>query len=97
MPRLILARHPRPVDRWKGVCYGYTDIEVEELTAQEQQALNRIAKSVGRVYSSDLSRARVPAERAARSARKPCVLDARLREINMGAWEGKPWTDRKST
>lgn len=93
MPKLILVRHPRPTEKWRQVCYGYTDIEVDQLSTEDRTALNRVAKAVGRIYSSDLSRARVPAEAAAGAARKPLVLDARLREINMGGWEGRPWED----
>jgi alpha-ribazole phosphatase len=93
MPRVVLVRHPRPIERWQKTAYGFTDVEVESLSGPDQAALNRMAKVVGRVYASDLSRARVPAEIAAAAAKKPLVLDARLREINMGAWEGRKWED----
>lgn len=93
MPKVIVVRHPRPIERWRKVCYGFTDVEVEPLSQQDQTALNRLAKSVNRVYASDLTRARVPSEKAAGLAKKPLVLDPRLREINMGAWEGRSWEE----
>lgn len=93
MPKLILVRHPRPIEKWRKTAYGFTDVEVEPLSAAEQTALNRAAKKMGRIYASDLTRARVPAEKAAGAAKKPLVLDPRLREINMGSWEGRKWED----
>ena len=45
------------------------------------------------IYSSDLTRCRILAERlAGRDGVRP-VYDERLREYDFGAWEGQQWSD----
>lgn len=43
------------------------------------------------VYSSDLTRARLTALAVAETQNLPVTTDSRLREINLGVWEDKPW------
>jgi broad specificity phosphatase PhoE len=45
------------------------------------------------IYSSDLQRARVTAEAIAKIQELPVIVDARLRELNMGRWEGLLFSD----
>lgn len=89
--RLYLVRHPQP-DVPAGRCYGRTDVAAAEseiarvLAALSQAGLPLEAP----VYSSHLVR-------AASLARRLCattpVFDARLAEMNFGAWEMRDWND----
>jgi 2,3-bisphosphoglycerate-dependent phosphoglycerate mutase len=45
------------------------------------------------IYSSDLSRAKVTAESIGAALGLPVRLDVRLRETNLGAWQGTSWED----
>lgn len=48
------------------------------------------------IYSSDIPRARQTAEAVAERQGLPVLLDERLREVNLGAWEGMLSEDVKS-
>ena len=88
--RLILLRHPRPLVA-PGLCYGSTDLAVapDEL----ERTLAQLAPSLPPglpLFSSPLQRC------AGLAARLPCAslsFDARLVEIDFGAWEMRPWDD----
>lgn len=82
---LHLIRHPKPTIE-PGVCYGQLDIpasielpEVERLQAQLPPGLP--------VWSSPLQRCR----RLAEYLHPQPLIDARLAEMNFGAWEGRVW------
>jgi broad specificity phosphatase PhoE len=45
------------------------------------------------IVASDLARARITAERIALLHHQPVIVDADLREISMGAWEGRTVAD----
>jgi alpha-ribazole phosphatase len=88
--RLILLRHPKPLVA-AGVCYGSTDLAVAadelERVRAELDGLPRHAA----VYSSPLRRC---AELATRlSAATQPHFDARLVEMDFGAWEMRRWDD----
>jgi broad specificity phosphatase PhoE len=59
----------------------------------QAEALAAELAGVERVVSSDLRRAVQTAERIAARAGIPVELDARLREISYGAWDGRPWQE----
>ncbi|WP_295990095.1 histidine phosphatase family protein [Rugamonas sp.] len=86
--RLILVRHPKPQVA-AGICYGRTDLTV---APQEQaQVLASLLASLpagAALYSSPLRRC---AELAARLPHRPLTFDARLAEMDFGAWEMQPW------
>jgi len=87
---LILVRHPQPLVA-SGICYGRTDLAV----APEDQALvlasltTTLPKNAA-LFSSPLQRC---AGLAARLPQQPLILDARLVEMDFGAWEMQPWDD----
>ncbi len=81
--RLILVRHPQPLVA-PGLCYGSTDLAVAP------QELARVLAAVGPtlppglpLFSSPLRRC---AELAAALPRASLEFDARLVEIDFGAW-----------
>ncbi len=85
--RLILIRHPQP-DVAPGMCYGRTDLAVAP--AQLEQALATLLPAIPDgipLFSSPLRRCAVL---AARLASAP-IFDARLMEMDFGAWEMQAW------
>lgn len=89
---LILVRHPAP-DVAPGVCYGSSDIPAAgaALAAGHADLAPQLAPLLARgvhLYSSPLQRCTALA-----SLLGPHTLDARLAEMDFGAWELRPWTD----
>lgn len=85
--QLYLIRHPAPQVA-AGVCYGSTDLALAEDVAA---AAARIAAQLPPqlpLFTSPLQRCRQLAD-----ALHPAPhSDARLQEINFGAWEMTPWS-----
>lgn len=88
--RFTLIRHGRTtwnVDgRWQG--HANVGLNDEGLRQAEQLAAAFADTDATAIYSSDLSRARQTAEAIAYRANLPLLLDQRLREIDMGDWQG---------
>ena len=100
--RLILIRHPQPLVA-PGVCYGSSDLptapdDVERVLAELRSSAS-IASGAARssapvvppgtpLYSSPLQRCAALAHRLGAP-----VLDARLAEMDFGAWELRSWDD----
>lgn len=89
---LILVRHTRP-DAVPGLCYGQTDLDVADTFADEAAVVLSALPKVRRVVSSPLRRCRALAQRIADAAGLPLDIDERLKEIDFGAWEGRPWAE----
>lgn len=74
--------------------YGGMDVPLSELGKQQAAAAAREASAlpISRVYSSPLSRALYGAERVAEAqpARPAISIEADLREVDRGAWGGRP-------
>lgn len=87
---MILYRHPSP-DAPPGLCYGRADIGLAPAAEAEIAAAAAEAPRFRRVVSSPLRRARALAEALAKGA--PVTLDARLVELDFGAWEGRLWRE----
>ncbi len=89
--RLILLRHPST--NAKGICYGHTDVGLgAEASAEIEHAL-KVTPRARRIVSSDLSRARILADRIGARDGVATESDARLRELNFGEWENRPWAE----
>jgi alpha-ribazole phosphatase len=88
--RVILVRHPQPVVA-PGLCYGSTDLAVapDEL-ARARAALSATLPHDAPIFSSPLRRC---AELACRLPCTSLTFDARLAEIDFGAWEMRHWDD----
>lgn len=101
---LFLIRHPRPLIE-PGICYGQLDVPAENpaATAKGLRAgLWPALPPAVSLWSSPLRRCRELAENLAESLAEKRVdtapgwpaslrIDARLMEMNFGAWEGRPW------
>lgn len=88
--RLVLLRHGRT--EWNAVerAQGHADIPLDAVgTAQAQAAAGQLAAyRPARLWSSDLARARQTADAVAAATGVEVVVDARLREIDVGARTG---------
>ncbi|WP_020656612.1 histidine phosphatase family protein [Massilia niastensis] len=89
--QLYLVRHPQP-DVPAGHCYGATDVAVadSEIERVRIALLQAGLPAEMPVYASPLGRC---AELARRLGASPPVFDARLAEMDFGAWEMRSWDD----
>ncbi|MCS0633991.1 alpha-ribazole phosphatase family protein [Telluria mixta] len=85
---LYLVRHPQP-DVAPGLCYGASDVPVTDSELARVHAGLAVPSGLP-VYASPLQRC---ALLAAHLAPGRVTLDARLAEMNFGAWELRPWSD----
>lgn len=84
-----LIRHPKTVAA-EGTCYGSLDIEAAPDALEE--AATRLAPQIpadARIISSPMRRALALAERLGSVE----ATDARLVELDFGAWENRLWSD----
>ena len=86
--QLALVRHPQP-DVAPGICYGRTDISTSIEAIEQLAASLRAAGLPGQlpVYASPLARCAL----LAAALDVPVTLDARLAEMDFGAWEMRAW------
>ena len=85
---LYLVRHPQP-DVAPGLCYGASDVPVSDTELARVHAMLALPHDLP-VYASPLQRCALLAERLAPGR---VTLDARLAEMDFGAWELRPWSD----
>jgi broad specificity phosphatase PhoE len=91
---LILVRHG-DVDAAPGLCLGQTDTPLSAggFGAVQQLAATWTERPPRFLFSSDLKRAQQTASIfAARFATEP-LIDARLREVDLGQWDGERWEE----
>lgn len=95
MTELWLVRHGQTDWNLERRYQGHSDTSLNA-TGLEQARLAAEALA-GRpytaIYSSDLTRARVTAESIGRRLGMEVQIDPRLREVNLGVWEGMVVTD----
>jgi alpha-ribazole phosphatase len=89
--QLYLVRHPQP-DVPAGHCYGATDVAVAEIEIERVHTtlLQAGLPAQMPVYASPLRRCAGLARRLCASAP---IFDARLAEMDFGAWEMRSWDD----
>ncbi|MCK2096992.1 alpha-ribazole phosphatase family protein [Thauera aromatica] len=80
---LHLIRHPRPAVE-PGICYGQHDVGLAECPAAVAARLRPLLPPDYALYASPLARARLLAEELGTP-----LLDARLKEMHFGDWEGR--------
>lgn len=91
-PRLWLVRHAAPLVA-PGICYGRLDL------AADAQATQQAALALARALPARVTVRHSPLRRCAQLAQALQALrpglrsqpDARLQEMDFGAWEGRPW------
>jgi broad specificity phosphatase PhoE len=98
---ILFARHGETDWNRARRYQGHADEPLNELgRAQARQLAEELsARTISAVYSSDLRRASETAEIVAASLGLSVSLDARLREIDVGSWQGichadldgRPW------
>ncbi len=90
-----LLRHGEVAALTDRVVRGQMDAELSPRGVEQGERLARwLARHEPRpaaIWSSDLRRCRVLAERIAHEHGVPLRVDPRLREQSMGAWEGRTW------
>jgi alpha-ribazole phosphatase len=84
--RLWLIRHPPPAVP-PGTCYGATDLPLADDPARYAAVLRLLLPDDAPLYSSPLTRCRQLAE----LLHPAPAFDARIREIDFGDWEMRPW------
>jgi probable phosphoglycerate mutase len=92
--RIILIRHGQPAQQRGKIFLGQTDIPLSDMGREEAKAaadtLIRLGVRPGRIYASDLARARETAEIiAARIGGVHVEEDKLFREMDMGSWDGE--------
>ncbi|MCQ9353243.1 histidine phosphatase family protein [Corynebacterium sp. 153RC1] len=89
--RLILLRHGQTEYNATGRMQGHLDTHLSDVGIQQAKAVAKVLADfgVGRIVSSDLTRAKDTAEVIAEQLALPITTDARLRETNLGDWQGK--------
>jgi broad specificity phosphatase PhoE len=95
MIRLYLVRHGHCERPANGGMLGQRDLPLTELGLRQAQATAGRLRDVrfAAAWSSDLKRAEGTAL-AVLAGRPPAVrLEPRLREFDIGAWEGLPWPE----
>lgn len=90
--KVYLMRHTSVLLNGNEHCYGFTDVDVrdtfEEEAAEAAARLRDLDPEA--VYTSPLRRA---AKLASFTGYPDAIRDDRLKEMNFGEWEGKPWEE----
>jgi glucosyl-3-phosphoglycerate phosphatase len=88
--RVVLLRHGRTAHNAGGVIQGQLDTPLDHAGRRQAEVVGRVlaAAPLAVLLSSDLSRAAETAGAIGRAAGLEPVLDARLRELHLGDWQG---------
>lgn len=92
MTQILLVRHGEVAGNAgdKPTFVGWNDLPLNANGQRQAQAVADYlqAEKIAAIYTSDLQRAQNTAERIAEKHELPVRIDADLREVNYGAWEG---------
>ena len=94
---LWLVRHGQTDWNLQGRYQGHADPPLNAVgLAEAAHAAQELSKlNLDALFCSDLLRAVQTAEQIAAATGLPCFVDPRLREVNLGGWEGMLSTDIK--
>jgi alpha-ribazole phosphatase len=97
--KLVLIRHPQP-EVASGICYGKTDLLLREpATASALEISARVRAHPSAIVQAPSHMACSPLQRCAQLGQALATMhpsaaltfDARLQELDFGAWEMQPW------
>ncbi len=83
---IVLMRHP-PLAIAAGICYGRNDLDIAD-PADVARIAEQVRAVRGTVWTSPLRRCRTVADAIGTNH-----VDARLIEMDFGAWDGMAWDD----
>ncbi|GAB3579340.1 histidine phosphatase family protein [Calidifontibacter terrae] len=91
--RLVVLRHGQTTHNADGVWQGQLDTELSEVGLRQAAAAAEalLDRQFSAIWSSDLKRAHATALSVAGD--RPVRVDPRLREINVGLWQGRTMDD----
>jgi alpha-ribazole phosphatase len=87
---LTLVRHTRPL--LDGLCYGSSEIALAPTFPAEAETVAARLGRADRIVTSPLGRCRRLAEHLGAALGAPVAVEDDWREIDFGAWEGRPWS-----
>lgn len=92
---LYLIRHGQSEANLQACFLGHGDLDLTELGRRQAQLAAGYLRNIGvdAIYSSDLKRAFHTAGATAEALGMTVTADRRLREIDGGAWEFRPFTE----
>lgn len=96
MTKLILIRHGLSETNEKKILAGHLDTPLAEKGIHQAEITAQYVcekYKVDAIYSSDLKRAKMTAEKIADITKKDIVISENLRELFAGEWEGKKSKD----
>jgi broad specificity phosphatase PhoE len=95
---LYLVRHGRTLGG-EGRCVGHCDLEMDPAAAVGLRSLAASfpAAPPPRLISSDLRRASTTLSALAERWSAPIEMDPRLREMDFGEWDGRSWSEIRSS
>ncbi len=91
MVKFLIVRHGFSISNKEKTFTGHSDIDLSELGyVQAELVSDYILKNlhVDKIYSSDLCRAYHTIEKVAKTLKKEIKMDADLRELYCGKWQG---------
>ena len=89
---VTLVRHTQP-DVAADICYGSTDLKLAASFADEAADVTAALRHCEVLISSPLLRCKLLADVIADSFGVAVQIDERLREMDFGRWEGRPWSE----
>lgn len=92
--RILLVRHTAVALRWKGICYGGSDVGLSWAGRSEARQLAAVLadEPITALIHSGLGRARLLAEMIGKACGVAPQADPRWRERDFGSWEQRSWT-----
>ncbi|MBR6258957.1 MAG: GNAT family N-acetyltransferase [Oscillospiraceae bacterium] len=95
MTRVFIIRHAEAEGNLYRRMHGQYDSDLTELGKKQLIPLSARFRDIklDAVYSSDLKRAYLTAGAVAEIRKIPVITTERLREVNLGEWEDRPWGD----
>ncbi|MCI5674600.1 MAG: histidine phosphatase family protein [Ezakiella sp.] len=93
---IYILRHGETDYNKEGRLQGQLDIDLNQNGIMQAEALKKSLSSLSfdKIYSSDLIRAKRTAEIIAGT--RTIILDKRLREIDLGSWQGRTYDDLRA-